>query len=210
MPDTLDNYSVQTLHSDSDLVLSKVVVGSLDNNVFFITCAQTGESVMLDAADEHELLLKLCEQTKTRLVLETHGHWDHIGALTEVRDAGYDVGVGAGDTYRLPGYDFILEHDTQIEVGELKLDLIATPGHTEGSICFKVVDKPFLFTGDTLFAGGPGRTDLPGGNFNTVLESISERLFKFDKDTICFPGHGDVTTIGAEQADFQAWVDRGW
>ncbi len=201
-----------TLHwSDSRAEIHKVVVGPLDNNVFVLRCKETGESVLIDAANEHELLLDLCEKLNVRTVLETHGHWDHIQAVPAVRDAGYEVGVTAEDAEMLDSYDYILEPDSQIQVGRLRLQTIFTPGHTPGSMCFKLVDAPVLFSGDTLFPGGPGNTSFPGGDFDTIIRSIDERLFSaLDADTIVMPGHGDDTTIGTERPHLQEWVDRGW
>ena len=196
--------------SDTDIDIHKIVVGPIDNNVFFIRCKHTGESIMIDAADEHEQLLNLCKLLDVRTVLETHGHWDHIQAVPEIRDAGYEVGITAADAAMLPSYDYILEDDKIIEVGRTKIKTMTTPGHTPGSICFEIVGKPLLFSGDTLFPGGPGRTDLEGGDFQTVLKSIDEKIFQLPKDTIVIPGHGGDTTIAAEQANFQTWVGRGW
>ncbi|MEZ5341747.1 MAG: MBL fold metallo-hydrolase [Acidimicrobiales bacterium] len=200
-----------TLHwSDSDVEVHKVVVGPYENNVFVIRCRQTGDAVLLDAANEHELLLDLCQTLGVRTVLETHGHWDHIQAVTQVRDAGYEVGVTAADAAMLPSYDYILEDQARIAVGRLALDTVLTPGHTPGSMCFKLVGKPLLFSGDTLFPGGPGNTKPADADFDTIIESIDRRLFTFDKDTIVLPGHGDNTTIGAERPSLQSWIDRGW
>jgi glyoxylase-like metal-dependent hydrolase (beta-lactamase superfamily II) len=97
-----------------------------------------------------------------------------------------------------------------IEVGNLRLLAIHNPGHTEGSISFAVADTPLLFTGDTLFPGGPGNTALEGGDFATIIQSIDNKLFTFPSDTIVLPGHGLDTTIGAERPHLQTWVDRGW
>lgn len=200
-----------TLHwTDTDLEVHKIVVGPYDNNVFVVRCRHTGESVLLDAANEHERLLELAQRLNVRTILETHGHWDHIQAVPAVRDAGYMVGVTAADSAMLPSYDYILEDDTMIEVGQTRLHTITTPGHTPGSISFKVVDKPLLFTGDTLFPGGPGATNFENGDFSTIIESIDNRLFTMAPDTIVLPGHGDDTTIGNERPHLQEWVDRGW
>lgn len=200
-----------TLHwKDTDAEVHKVVVGPYENNVFVVRCRHTGEAVMLDAANEHELLLELCEGLGVRTVLETHGHWDHIQAVTQVRDAGYEVGVTAADAAMLPSYDYLLEDDKMIEVGKLRLHTVTTPGHTLGSICFKLEDKPLLFTGDTLFPGGPGATKDETSSFTEILESIENRLLVYGDDTIILPGHGDDSTIGAERPSFQSWVDRGW
>ena len=201
-----------TLHwQDARAEVHRVVVGPIDNNVFVVRCRETGDAVLLDAANEHERLLDLCRRLGVRRVLETHGHWDHIQAVPAVRDAGFDVGVTAADAAMLPSYDFVLDDDDVVEVGRLRLRTIATPGHTAGSMCFALEGSPVLFSGDTLFPGGPGATRFPGGDFPTIIRSIEERLFSaLPADTVVLPGHGDDTTIGAEAPHLQEWVERGW
>jgi glyoxylase-like metal-dependent hydrolase (beta-lactamase superfamily II) len=202
-----------TLHwHDSNVEVHKLVVGPYDNNVFVIRCRATGDAVLIDAANEHEKLLELCTQLGVRRVLETHGHWDHIQAIPAMREAGYEIAVTAADAPRLKdvGYDVFIDDAEVIEVGNLRLLAIHNPGHTEGSISFAVADTPLLFTGDTLFPGGPGNTALEGGDFATIIQSIDNKLFTFPPDTIVLPGHGLDTTIGAERPHLQTWVDRGW
>src|SRR4051812_2378356 len=202
-----------TLHyEDTQLEVHKVVVGSFENNVFVVRCKSTGEAVLLDAANEHEQLLELAKRLDVRRVLETHGHWDHIQAVPQLREAGYEVAVTAIDAPMLKdvGYDVFLDDAEVIEVGRLRLHAIHTPGHTAGSISFKVEGSPLLFTGDTLFPGGPGATGYPGGDFATIIDSIDQRLFTFPDDTIILPGHGDQSTLGTERPHLQEWVDRGW
>ena len=202
---------MSTLHfKDSELEIHKVVVGPMDNNVFVIRCKQTGEGLLIDAANEHELLLDLCKELNVQSVIETHGHWDHIQAVPQVRDAGYSVHVTQADAHMLESYDEILEDESVINVGRVRLETILTPGHTPGSMCFKVTDKPILFSGDTLFPGGPGATQFEGGDFEKIINSIERRLFTLDKRTAVLPGHGDNTTIGDEQPHLDEWIDRGW
>ena len=202
---------MSTLHfKDSELEIHKVVVGPMDNNVFVLRCRQSGEGLLIDAANEHELLLDLCKNLNVQQVIETHGHWDHIQAVPQVRDAGYSVHITQEDAHMLDSYDEILEDDSVISVGRIKLETILTPGHTPGSMCFKVSDKPILFSGDTLFPGGPGATQFEGGNFEKIIESIDRRLFILDKETVVLPGHGENTTIGDERPHLDEWVDRGW
>jgi glyoxylase-like metal-dependent hydrolase (beta-lactamase superfamily II) len=198
-------------YEDNQAEIHKLVVGPMDNNVFVLRCKETGEAVLLDAANEHEKLLDLCRRLNVRQVLETHGHWDHIQAVPAVRDAGYNVGVTAADAEMLPSYDFVLDDEGVIQVGRLRLHTIATPGHTRGSMCFRLEGSPVLFSGDTLFPGGPGATKFPGGDFQTIIRSIEDRLFaSLPADTIVLPGHGDDTSIGTERPHLQEWVDRGW
>jgi glyoxylase-like metal-dependent hydrolase (beta-lactamase superfamily II) len=203
---------VTTLHwEDERAEIHKVVVGPVDNNVFVLRCKDTGDAVLLDAANEHELLLELCKSLGVRQVIETHGHWDHIQAVPAVRDAGYEVGITAQDAAMLPSYDFVLDDDAVIEVGRLRLRTILTPGHTPGSMAFLVEGSPLLFSGDTLFPGGPGNTSFEGGDFATIIRSLEDRLFAtIPEDTIVMPGHGDDTTIGNERPHLQEWIDRGW
>lgn len=198
-------------YQDSQAEIHKLVVGPMDNNVYVLRCRETGDAVLLDAANEHEKLLELCQDLGVRKVLETHGHWDHIQAVPAVRDAGYDVGVTEADASMLPSYDFVLEDEVVIEVGRLRLHTILTPGHTPGSMCFRVEGSPVLFSGDTLFPGGPGATHFPGGDFATIISSIEGRLFSpLAPETIVLPGHGSDTTIGDERPHLQEWVTRGW
>jgi len=190
--------------------IHEVVVGPVDNNVLVLRCTETGDAVLLDAANEHERLLELCQRLGVRRVLETHGHWDHIQAVPELRDAGYSVGVTAQDAAMLPSYDEVIDDDSVIEVGRLRLHTIHTPGHTPGSMCFVVEGHPVLFSGDTLFPGGPGNTSFEGGDFPTIIESIDRRLFTLPADTLVLPGHGKPTTIATERPHLQEWIDRGW
>jgi len=200
-----------TLHwQDEQAEIHKVVVGPMDNNVFVLRCTQTGEAVLIDAANEHERLLDLCRTLGVGQVIETHGHWDHIQAVPELRDAGYSVHVTAQDAAMLPSYDEILEDDSVIEVGRLRLRTIHTPGHTPGSMSFRLEGSPILFSGDTLFPGGPGNTSFEGGDFETIIASIDRRLFTLPPETVVLPGHGDDTTIGTERPQLQEWIDRGW
>ncbi len=197
--------------SDADAEVHSLVVGPVDNNVFIVRCRRTGEAVLLDAANEHELLLELCRDLGVGKVLETHGHWDHIQAVPAVREAGYQVGVTEGDAAMLPSYDFILTDESVIEVGRLRLHTIHTPGHTPGSMCFRLEGSPVLFSGDTLFPGGPGNTRLSGADFSTIIRSIEDRLYApLGRETLVMPGHGRDTTIGQEIPHFQEWIDRGW
>lgn len=202
-----------SLHwSDTNVEVHKLVVGPYDNNVFVVRCRSTGDAVLIDAANEHEKLLEISKRLGVRRVLETHGHHDHIQAIPAMREAGYEVAVTELDAPMLGdlGYDAFLAHDEMIEVGRLRIRSIHNPGHTPGSMSFAVVDTPLLFSGDTLFPGGPGATKFPGGSFETIIDSIDNLLFTFPESTIVLPGHGLDTTIGTERPHLQEWVDRGW
>ncbi len=196
---------------DSHVEVHRYVVGPWENNVFILRSKATGDALLIDAANEHEMLLDLARRLGVRRVVETHGHHDHIQAVPALRDAGYDVAVTAADAAMLPSYDQLLEDESVLEVGDLRIHTIATPGHTPGSMCFAVEGTPLLFSGDTLFPGGPGNTATELGDFATIIESIERRLFTpFSPETIVLPGHGLDTTIGAERPNLDEWVARGW
>jgi glyoxylase-like metal-dependent hydrolase (beta-lactamase superfamily II) len=200
-----------TLHwQDEQAEIHKVVVGPYENNVFVLRCTQTGDAVLIDAANEHELLLDLCQTLGVRQVIETHGHWDHIQAVPAVRDAGYRVAVTAEDAAMLPSYDDVLEDESVVEVGRLRLHTILTPGHTPGSMCFKLEGSPVLFSGDTLFPGGPGNTEGDPNRFAQIIEQVDRKLFTLPPDTIVLPGHGLDTTVERERPHLDEWVERGW
>lgn len=202
-----------TLHYfDHNLEVHRVVVGPYANNVFVVRCKHTGDAVLIDAANEHERLLDLCRALGVRRVLETHGHFDHIQAIPAMREAGYEVAVTPADAGMLGdlGYDVFIDDAQVIEVGRLRLHAIHNPGHTPGSVSFKVEDAPLLFTGDTLFPGGPGATHFPGSDFATIIDSIDSRLFTFPGNTVVLPGHGADTTISMERPHLDDWIARGW
>jgi glyoxylase-like metal-dependent hydrolase (beta-lactamase superfamily II) len=190
--------------------IDKLVVGPYENNVFVVRDTGTGEAVIVDAANEHDLLLEVARATGVRRVLTTHGHWDHIQAVTAVRDAGIEVGIAGPDAEMLPAYDFTIPDDDVISVGDLRLRTIHTPGHTPGSTCFLLEGHPVVFSGDTLFPGGPGNTSFEHSSFDEIIASIDRRLFTLPAETLVLPGHGLDTTVGAERPHLDEWIERGW
>lgn len=213
MKRTVPNAGPTLYYRDARLEVHKVVVGPMDNNVFVIRCRRTGEAVLIDAANEHEKLLDLCRTLNVGQVLETHGHWDHIAAVPQIREAGYHVHIAQSDAYMLENesYDEFIENESVIQVGDLRLHTLLAPGHTPGSMCFQVENSPLLFMGDTLFPGGPGATNFEGGHFPTIIETLDTLIFsRFAPETIVLPGHGDDTTIGRESPHLEEWAERGW
>lgn len=201
----------RTAHYETgDVRIDKIVVGPFENNVFVIRCKRTGEAALVDAANEHELLLEVSRATGVRRVLTTHGHWDHIQAVTAMRDAGIDVGIAEADAAMLPSYDFTIPDDDVIEVGALRLHTIHTPGHTPGSTCFRLEGHPVVLSGDTLFPGGPGNTSFENASFEEIIASIDRRLLTLPSETLVLPGHGLDTMVGTERPHLDEWIERGW
>jgi glyoxylase-like metal-dependent hydrolase (beta-lactamase superfamily II) len=194
---------------DARLRIEKIVVGPYENNVFVLRDKGTGEGLIIDAANEHDLLIPVAKAANVRRVLTTHGHWDHIQAVTAARDAGIDVGVFPADADMLPGYDFVVADEDVIQVGDLRLHALHTPGHTPGSVCFTLEGWPILFSGDTLFPGGPGATQSPRA-FAEIIRSLDNRLLPLPEDTLVLPGHGLDTTIGTERPHLGEWAERGY
>jgi glyoxylase-like metal-dependent hydrolase (beta-lactamase superfamily II) len=178
--------------------------------VYFVTCKATGNSMMIDAASSPDLLIEMCKRLNVKQIVETHGHWDHIGAVPDMRAAGFPVAIGVGDNSALEASDAVFSGGEDLVVGELRIRTISTPGHTPGSICYAVDHAPLLFTGDTLFPGGPGATHFPGGDFRAIIDSLRALFEQFPDETMVLPGHGNTTTIGTERPSLPEWQARGW
>ncbi len=203
--------NVEEVWSNADVEVHRLVVGPMANNVYVVRCRHHGVAVLIDAANEPERLVEAARALGVTSVLTTHGHWDHIQAVAAVRDAGMPVWVREEDAGELSGYDHLLVDDDVLAVGDVAVRVLHTPGHTPGSASFLVEATPLLFTGDTLFPGGPGATHFDNGDFATIIHSIENRFFAvLDDDTIIWPGHGDPSTIGAERPHLDEWVARGW
>ncbi|MGA9776067.1 MAG: MBL fold metallo-hydrolase [Candidatus Dormiibacterota bacterium] len=187
-------------------------VGPLDNAAYLVACPETGQAVLIDAANDAGELIAAAEGLELVAVLETHGHWDHWQALAEVSATFPSAYVAAHpddlEMFPPPPPSHHLSDGEVIEFGHRRLQVLHTPGHTPGSVCF--LAEGVVFTGDTLFPGGPGSTRPPQGDFATILDSIESRLFPLPPETVVFPGHGDSTTIGQERPFLRAWRDRGW
>ena len=197
--------------------IRKMSVSGMNNNVYLLTCAETGEQLLVDAADEAPRCLDLVREGSGRLdhLLTTHRHWDHVRALEDVaRATGATTYAGADDADALPLVpDVRLRHGDVVTVGVLELDVIHLRGHTPGSIALSWVDPDdgsHLFTGDSLFPGGHGRTTAPEDHLS-LMDDLEERVFGvLPDDTFFYPGHGDNSTLGAERPSLAEWRARGW
>lgn len=190
--------------------VGQLVAGELENNVYLIACEATGRAVIVDAASEGPRITAAATNYQVASILTTHGHFDHIGAVDYVKETlGIPFRMHADDATiagRPPDQSF--QHTDHIGVGLLEIEVIHTPGHTPGSSCF--LADGLLFTGDTLFPGGPGATRFPYADFDQIIESIETRLFTLHDRTPFYPGHGEPSTIGTERPSLATWKTRRW
>jgi glyoxylase-like metal-dependent hydrolase (beta-lactamase superfamily II) len=200
---------------DGRLLIRKFSVGEMDNNVYVIADAEARQALLVDAADEAPRIRQVIDDVEVRAVVQTHGHWDHVRAWDALaRDPGVEVWGHAGDAEMFPrALDRALEHGETIPVGDLEVEVIHTPGHTPGSLQYLVQgsERPHLFTGDSLFPGGPGNTWGDEELFTQLMDNLEERVFdRLPDETWVYPGHGDDTTLGEERPQLGEWRERGW
>lgn len=199
------------------LTIRKCSVGEMDNNAYLLTCTATDEQLLIDAADDAERLRELIAEGSGRLhaVATTHQHWDHHRALRAVVEATHATTyAGAPDAPELPvAVDETVEQGDVISFGAVDLDIVRLTGHTPGSIALAYTEpggRVHLFTGDSLFPGGPGKTNSPE-DFERLLDDLTDRVFEvYGDDTWVYPGHGNDTTLGAERPQLTEWRERGW
>ena len=198
------------------MIFEHFVVGALEVNCYLIGCDKSREIAIIDPGGEAEKIMATIKENnhKPVYIINTHGHIDHIAANKEFKDR-YNIPllIHSKDALFLtsqqdsmlemmlnaqpsPPADELLEEGDNIAIGSINLEVIHTPGHSPGSICLKF--NQALFTGDTLFTSGIGRTDLPGGSYDELMKSIKEKILKFDRGWMIYPGHGPSSTIGHE------------
>lgn len=200
------------------MLVETLVVGWFAANCYIVGCPTTREAMIVDPGDEAERILEAVEQLKVtvRCIVDTHAHADHIGANREVKDAtgaplyihrldaplladpARNLSAWTGDPLPPVAPARLLEDGNSIEVGQLRFQVLHTPGHTPGGIC--LAGEGAVFSGDTLFAGSVGRSDFPGGSHVTLIRSIKDKLMVLPDETVVYPGHGPTTTIGEERA----------
>lgn len=189
----------------------KFSVGPMDNNVYLLTEIGSGAALLIDAANDADRVLAEVGDAPLAGIVTTHGHRDHWQALDRVADAtGAPVYLHPDDVGMVPRRaDVPIVDRARIAFGAAEVALLHTPGHTPGSTCLLLGDRQ-LFTGDTLFPGGPGSTHGNPQEFEAIMRSLRSRLFTLDDQTHVYPGHGDDTTIGAERPSLDDWQSRGW
>jgi glyoxylase-like metal-dependent hydrolase (beta-lactamase superfamily II) len=197
------------------LVITKIAVGPMDNNAYFLRCASTGEVLLIDAANEPDRLLGVLGDDRLTRVVTTHQHFDHWQGLPEVYAAtGAPVAAHPADAGGLPvTVAEPLEDGDTVRVGDCTLAVIHIVGHTPGSIALLYTgpDRPHLFTGDCLFPGGVGNTEKDPARFASLIDDVETKVFgRLPDETWVYPGHGKDTTLGAERPHLAEWRERGW
>ena len=201
------------------LTVTKVAVGPMDNNAYVLRCTETGELALIDAANEADTLLRLIGDVPLGVIITTHQHWDHHRALREVQHAtGATTAAHPDDAPGLPiPVTRLVRNGDAVAVGNANLSVIHLRGHTPGSIALlydaggELADRPHLFTGDSLFPGGPGNTERDPKRFDSLMTDLEERVFaELPDGTWVYPGHGKDTNLGTERPHIAEWRARGW
>jgi glyoxylase-like metal-dependent hydrolase (beta-lactamase superfamily II) len=187
--------------AEQSLKIQRLETSPYGTNTYIATCTKTQESIVIDAPGEAERVIKALEGTVPRYILLTHSHFDHTGSLkTLKKELNIPVAAHDADTPSLPlETDIYLDHESFYPFGKQAFQVLHTPGHTPGSLCFLLKDN--LFSGDTLFPHGPGRTSSPEA-FQQIIASLDNKIFVLPDATHVYPGHGEATVLGKEKEEY--------
>jgi hydroxyacylglutathione hydrolase len=192
---------------DSTIQIHRLGLGPYGTNCYILVCQTTRDSVLIDTPAEADKIIEGLRDTNPRYILLTHDHADHLGAFSELRaELKVPVAMHALDAESLPSPPEVLLNDGDtVSFGDIVLEVLHTPGHTPGSLCFRA--GRYLIAGDTIFPGGPGKTGSPN-HFRQIVQSITEKIFTLPDDTLIYPGHGDSTVLKKEKEEFAIFASR--
>lgn len=193
-------------HNDK-ILIERIETAPFGTNAYVMVCLRTKESVLVDAPGDTPTILVSLEGTKLQYILITHSHFDHTGALNELKGRmNVPIAAHQADAKRIPlPPDLLLKDGEVLSFGKIKLKVLHTPGHTPGSLCFQ--SGIHLLSGDTLFPGGPGKTGSPS-DFNEIITSLKEKIFVLPDKVRVYPGHGDGTVLKKEKEEFAVFCSR--
>ncbi|OGO20130.1 MAG: hypothetical protein A2Z15_03030 [Chloroflexi bacterium RBG_16_50_11] len=196
-----------TLVNNDVIRIEKLTLGPYETNAYTVVCQKTKESLVVDAPAKASEIIASLDGTHPRYILLTHDHYDHTGVMVSLRTRlKVPLATHLESSFQLKTPPEILLKDADIlSLGNLKIEVLHTPGHTPGSLCFRI--GKYLFAGDTIFPGGPGRTETPE-DFRQILASITEKIFRLPDDTMIFPGHGDGTTVKKAKEEYAVFVSK--
>ncbi|MBN2239297.1 MAG: MBL fold metallo-hydrolase [Dehalococcoidales bacterium] len=192
---------------DESIQIEKLSLGPYGTNTYILTCLKTNECAVVDAPGEPDTLMEYLKDKNPKYILMTHNHMDHTMSLVELREKlGVPVVAHEADSDEFPlTPDIYLNDGDILDIGEIKLKVIHTPGHTPGCICF--LAGKYLISGDTIFDGGPGKS-WSGKELKQILESITTKIFTLPDDTQIFPGHGNSTVLKKEKAEYEVFAAK--
>lgn len=191
---------------DENIQIEKLSLGSFGTNTYTIICIKTMRSAVIDAPGEAEVIINKLKDTTPQFILLTHNHMDHLGAISELRTGlSAPIAAHAADSNLPVKPDFSLNDGDKLTLGELTIEVLHTPGHTPGGLCFRV--GKYLMSGDTIFNAGPGKTRSPEA-FQQIVKSITGKILTLPDDTEIHPGHGASTTLRKEKEEYAVFASR--
>jgi hydroxyacylglutathione hydrolase len=192
---------------DNNLKIERLTLGPYETNTYILVCKITGESLVVDAPADTPAIISALNCTKPKYILLTHDHYDHTGVVVSLMSRlKIPLATHEYSSYQLKTPpEILLKNGDTLELGKLRINVIFTPGHTPGGLCF--LAGKYLFAGDTLFPGGPGHTESPE-DFNTLLAGITNKIFKLPGDTMILPGHGDGTTVKRSKEEYTVFAAK--